>query len=278
MNSFHRNVFDGSKYEYECDICRTHVSDTAKHCGACNRCVDGFDHHCRWLNNCVGKANYQLFFRLIVMVFLLTLMHNLTNIFVIYNLATASDPTVKSHEDTFKATLLIEFQIIIGIACFFNLCALLFLGHLTYFHIMLQKRGMTTYEYIRWKANNTRASKIVKKKSDKAKEEEAPTENKVEGFQESPGAALPLNVDFMDSCKRLAGLMTMSANKPIPSAAAGSSDQKAAADTSDAGFYKIDPTAAMANTATNFGAGIDKDAAIGIIEEKEEKGGKLFHH
>ena len=27
---------------------------------------------------------------------------------------------------------------------------------------------MTTYEYIRWKANNTRASKIVKKKSDKA--------------------------------------------------------------------------------------------------------------
>lgn len=71
------------------------------------------------------------------MVFFLTLVHNLTNIFVIYNLATASSPTVQSHEDTFKSTLLIEFQIIIGIACFFNLCALLFLGHLTYFHIML---------------------------------------------------------------------------------------------------------------------------------------------
>ena len=104
-----RGYFDGSKYEYECDICETHVSDTAKHCGSCNRCVDEFDHHCRWLNNCVGKANYKLFFRLIVTVFFMTLMHNLTNIYVIYNLVTASSPTVKSHEDTFKTTLLAEF-------------------------------------------------------------------------------------------------------------------------------------------------------------------------
>jgi len=50
--------FDGKDYEFECEICETHVSSTAKHCGACNRCVDDFDHHCRWLNNCVGRANY----------------------------------------------------------------------------------------------------------------------------------------------------------------------------------------------------------------------------
>ena len=31
---------------------------------------------------------------------------------------------------------------------------------------------MTTFEYIRWKANITRKSKIVKSKIDKAKEEE----------------------------------------------------------------------------------------------------------
>ena len=67
---------------------------------------------------------------------------------------------------------MVEFTIFISIACFFNLCALLFLGHLTMFHIMLQRRGMTTYEYIRWKANNTRKSKIIKKKSDKKKDEE----------------------------------------------------------------------------------------------------------
>ena len=146
------------------------MHESAKHCGSCNRCVEGFDHHCRWLNNCVGKANYKLFFRLIVCVFLMSLMHNATNGFVIYYLATESSPTVQSHEQAYKSALLVEFQIIIAIACFFNLCALLFLGHLTYFHIMLQRRGMTTYEYIRWKANITRKSKIVKSKKDKEAE------------------------------------------------------------------------------------------------------------
>ena len=167
----HRGIFDGSNYDFECDICETHVDKTAKHCGSCNRCVDEFDHHCRWLNNCVGKANYQLFFRLIVMVFFLTLAHNITNVGVIYFLFTGSSPTVEGHEEAYKKTLLLEFEILIIIACFFNFCALIFLAHLTHFHMMLQKRGMTTYEYIRWKANNTRASKIVRRKSDKEESE-----------------------------------------------------------------------------------------------------------
>ena len=143
------------------------MSSTSKHCGSCNRCVEGFDHHCRWLNNCVGKKNYLLFFRLIICVFFMCLVHNVTNGFVLYYLATASANTIESHESTYQTILLIEFEVIIGIACFFNLCALLFLGHLTMFHVMLQKRKMTTYEYIRWKANITRQSKIVKRKEPK---------------------------------------------------------------------------------------------------------------
>ena len=105
---------------------------------------------------------------------------------------------------------------------------------------------MTTYEYIRWKANNTRASKIVKKKSDKTPEQEKlVVEDEEKGHQDSPGPALPLNVDFMDSNKRLAGLMTIG---------------KSSTDQYDAGFSKIDPTNAMANTATNFAAGVDREA------------------
>ena len=57
---------------------------------------------------------------------------------------------------------------------------------------------MTTYEYIRWKANNTRKSKIIKKKSDKKIEEEG----------QKPRDA-SLNVELMNSGKRLAGLMAM---------------------------------------------------------------------
>ena len=96
-----RLVFDGSAYEFECDICETAVSSTSKHCGSCNRCVEGFDHHCRWLNNCVGKKNYLLFFRLIICVFFMCLVHNVTNGFVLYYLATASASTIESHESTY---------------------------------------------------------------------------------------------------------------------------------------------------------------------------------
>ena len=94
----------------------------------------------------------------------MALIHNVTNIFVVYHLFIASAPTIESHNQVYKSVLLQEFEILILIACFFNLIALVFLGHLTIFHIMLQKRGLTTYEYIRLKAKNTRASKIVKRK------------------------------------------------------------------------------------------------------------------
>lgn len=76
--------FDGSKYEFMCEICDTHVQNSAKHCGACNRCVSNFDHHCRWINNCVGGKNYLQFFRLIIAAFTMTLVHNVTNGFVLY--------------------------------------------------------------------------------------------------------------------------------------------------------------------------------------------------
>jgi hypothetical protein len=67
-----------------CEVCDTHVLTTAKHCGACNRCVNDFDHHCRWINNCVGSKNYKEFFRLIVAAFLMSVMHNCTNGYVIF--------------------------------------------------------------------------------------------------------------------------------------------------------------------------------------------------
>ena len=32
--------FDSSPYEYQCEVCDTHVLESAKHCGTCNRCVN----------------------------------------------------------------------------------------------------------------------------------------------------------------------------------------------------------------------------------------------
>ena len=95
------------------------------------------------------------------------LLHNVTNVFVLYNLATSNSKSIDTHETVFTKFLQVEFSILIGIASFLNLLALIFIGHLIYFHIYLQRKGMTTYEYIRWKANITRASKIKRRKSDK---------------------------------------------------------------------------------------------------------------
>jgi hypothetical protein len=146
-----------------CEVCETFVLSSAKHCGSCNRCVSGFDHHCAWLNNCIGAKNYRLFFRLIIAVFFMSLIHNLTNTFTIYLFFTSNDSVGQIHQQLFGFMLHWEFAWCMIIAYFFNLCAVIFLGHLIVFHIMLQKKEMSTYAYIVWKEDRKKASKIVVK-------------------------------------------------------------------------------------------------------------------
>lgn len=117
----------------------------------------------------MGTANYVMFFRLIILTFLMALMHTLTNIVVLYQLFVRHENLVDSHMTFFKRVIVLEFQIAIGVAMFFNLCAVLFLGHLIWFHIMLQRKGMTTFEYIRWKEDRTTASRIKKEKTKERK-------------------------------------------------------------------------------------------------------------
>lgn len=44
-----------------CDLCRSYVDLSSRHCRSCARCVQQFDHHCMWINNCVGGKNYRMF-------------------------------------------------------------------------------------------------------------------------------------------------------------------------------------------------------------------------
>ena len=124
------------------------------------------------MNNCVGTANYVMFFRLIILTFLMALTHTLINLVVLYHLFVRHELLEESHMTFFKVVIVTEFQIAIGVAMFFNVCAVLFLGHLIWFHIMLQRKGMTTFEYIRWKEDRTTASKIKKEKTAERKEQE----------------------------------------------------------------------------------------------------------
>ena len=67
--------FNSTNYDFHCKICQSHVFAGSKHCGQCNRCSSGFDHHCRYLNNCIGESNHDYFFKLIIWVFWMLLLH-----------------------------------------------------------------------------------------------------------------------------------------------------------------------------------------------------------
>lgn len=153
--------FDTSKYEYHCQICDAHVLAGSKHCGQCNRCTSGFDHHCRYLNNCVGEQNYDQFFKLIIWVFWMCLLHNITNGFVIYQILAESEELKQNHVDVYAMELGFHFFVTLVVVVFFNTLALLFLTHLIFFHIELKYKGLTTYEFLKLKENVTRESKIV---------------------------------------------------------------------------------------------------------------------
>jgi hypothetical protein len=56
-----------------------------------------------------------------------------------------------------------DYTIILAVVLFLNVAAMLFLGHLISFHVYLKKVGMTTFEYIKYKANKrSYKSKIFK--------------------------------------------------------------------------------------------------------------------
>ncbi|MCD7456815.1 hypothetical protein HAX54_033298 [Datura stramonium] len=104
---------DGMFY---CSLCEVEVFKYSKHCRVCDKCVDQFDHHCRWINNCIGKRNYRKFFTLMV-----------------------------------SALLLLMFQWSTGILAVCTILAMIAtlpLAQLFFFHILLIKKGISTYDYI----------------------------------------------------------------------------------------------------------------------------------
>ncbi|CAG9328334.1 unnamed protein product [Blepharisma stoltei] len=123
-----------------CTICKIYVTESAKHCGHCNRCVDRFDHHCKWLNNCVGKSNYWKF---IALIWTLEAGTSVLLSFEIYVLRQGfSDGLLddKSTESLIFAVLFVDILI--------NGSVFLAIGYLIGIHIYLGFKGKTTYEFI----------------------------------------------------------------------------------------------------------------------------------
>ncbi|XP_024956416.1 probable protein S-acyltransferase 22 isoform X2 [Citrus sinensis] len=159
---------DGMFY---CSLCEVEVFKYSKHCRVCDKCVDRFDHHCRWLNNCIGKKNYRQFFTLMVSALLLFLHiklllsfhqatgQNLKNTSLILQWVTGIFVLIscflerKRYSVDISSKLgssfsLVPFVIVVAVCTILAMLATLPLAQLFFFHILLIKKGLTTYDYI----------------------------------------------------------------------------------------------------------------------------------
>ncbi|KAM7269768.1 hypothetical protein ACFE04_025265 [Oxalis oulophora] len=130
---------DGMFY---CSLCEVEVFKYSKHCRVCDKCVDSFDHHCRWINNCIGKRNYRQFFTLMIFAILMLIIQWCTGILVLIccfierkRFATDISSKLGSSFSLAMCTIL-------------AMIATLPLAQLFCFHILLIKKGISTYDYI----------------------------------------------------------------------------------------------------------------------------------
>ncbi|KAD2804119.1 hypothetical protein R6Q59_030371 [Mikania micrantha] len=145
-SSEHQTSEDGMFY---CSLCEVEVFKYSKHCRVCDKCVDRFDHHCRWLNNCVGKKNYRKFFILMISALLLLVLQWSTGIVVL--ICCFLDHKRFSLDIATKlgsSFSLVPYVIVVGVCTILAMIATLPLVQLFFFHILLIKKGISTYDYI----------------------------------------------------------------------------------------------------------------------------------
>lgn len=132
-----------------CVLCDYQVKKHSKHCRTCNRCVEGFDHHCRWLNNCVGKKNYRTFILLLIFVLLMLMIEGGTAVVVFIRCFTDAQGVDRE----LKRRLHVHFpRALLSSICVFLVLLTAYgsaaLGQLFFFHVVLIRKGMRTYDYI----------------------------------------------------------------------------------------------------------------------------------
>ncbi|CAL4938187.1 unnamed protein product [Urochloa decumbens] len=132
-----------------CSLCEAEVLKNSKHCRVCDKCVDGFDHHCRWLNNCIGKRNYKGFFVLMASAVILLVMQWLSGALVlilcIVKRGEFSRQIVTKLGSSFST---VAFVIVVATCTILAMVATVPLTQLLCFHILLIKKGISTYDYI----------------------------------------------------------------------------------------------------------------------------------
>ncbi|XP_073270798.1 probable protein S-acyltransferase 22 isoform X2 [Primulina huaijiensis] len=137
---------DGMFY---CSLCEVEVFKYSKHCRVCDKCVDHFDHHCRCLNNCIGKRNYRIFFTLLMSALLLFILQWSTGILVLICCFLEREKFSTDISTKLGSSFsVVPFVIVVAVCTILAMIATLPIAQLFFFHILLIKKGLITYDYI----------------------------------------------------------------------------------------------------------------------------------
>ncbi|GER48249.1 S-acyltransferase [Striga asiatica] len=132
-----------------CTLCNSEVRKFSKHCRSCDKCVDGFDHHCRWLNNCVGRKNYVTFISLMAMSLVWLVLEAGVGIGVLVRcFVNKSHMEAEIVDKLGNGFTRAPFATVVAICTAVSVLACVPLGELFFFHMILIRKGITTYEYV----------------------------------------------------------------------------------------------------------------------------------
>ncbi|WCJ44744.1 DHHC-type zinc finger family protein [Euphorbia peplus] len=132
-----------------CTLCNAEVRKFSKHCRSCDKCVDEFDHHCRWLNNCVGRKNYVTFISLMATSLIWLVVEFGVGVAVLVRCFV--DKKGMEHQITEKLGIGFSrppFASVVAVCTVVSFLATIPLGELFFFHIILIRKGITTYEFV----------------------------------------------------------------------------------------------------------------------------------
>lgn len=132
-----------------CSLCKVEISMDSKHCRVCDKCVDGFDHHCRWLNNCVGRKNYKDFVALMVSGIAMLILQWSVGLWVLVHcflrFAYFQGVIASKLGNSFSSVAYIT---VVAFCTLLSMAATYPVAQLFCFHVLLIKKGISTYDYI----------------------------------------------------------------------------------------------------------------------------------